>query len=54
MVSLDVVSLFTKVPLDYTINIILDKIYKEKKDQNQAFERGIETVDRALYQRNAF
>ena len=30
MVSLDVVSLFTKVPLDYTINIILDKIYKEK------------------------
>ena len=24
-------SLFTKVPLDYTLNIILDKIYKEKK-----------------------
>ena len=30
MVSLDVVSLFTSVPLDYTINIILDKVYKEK------------------------
>ena len=30
MVSLDVASLFTSVPLDYTINIILDKIYKDK------------------------
>ena len=31
MVSLDVVSLFTSVPLDYTINVILDKVYKERK-----------------------
>ena len=31
MVSLDVVSLFTNVPLDKTIDIILRKIYKEKK-----------------------
>jgi len=30
MVSLDVVSLFTSVPLDDTINIILDKVYKDK------------------------
>ena len=30
MVSLDVVSLFTSVPLDYTIKIILDKVYKDK------------------------
>ena len=30
MVSFDVVSLFTSVPLDYTINLILDKIYKDK------------------------
>ena len=30
MVSLDVVSLFTSVPLDYTINVILDQIYKDK------------------------
>ena len=30
MVSFDVKSLFTNVPLDFTINLILDKIYKEK------------------------
>ena len=30
LVSFDVVSLFTKVPLDYTIELILNKIYREK------------------------
>ena len=30
LVSFDVVSLFTKVPLDFTIRIILDKVYKDK------------------------
>ena len=30
MVSLDVVSLFTNVPLDFTIKIILDKVFKDK------------------------
>ena len=30
MVSFDVVSLFTNVPLDFTINLILDKVYREK------------------------
>ena len=30
LVSFDVTSLFTYVPLSYTINIILKKIYKEK------------------------
>ena len=30
MVSLDVVSLFTSVPLDYTIQIILDKVYQDE------------------------
>ena len=31
MVSFDVSSLFTNVPLEYTINIILEKVYKDKK-----------------------
>ena len=30
LVSFDVVSLFTSVPLDYTISLILDKIYNDK------------------------
>ena len=30
LVSFDVVSLFTKVPLDFTIELILDKVYKDK------------------------
>ena len=30
LVSFDVTSLFTNVPLDYIINIILRKIYKDK------------------------
>ena len=30
LVSFDVVSLFTSVPLDYTIELILDKVYVEK------------------------
>ena len=30
LVSFDVVSLFTSVPLDFTIKLILDKIYKDK------------------------
>ena len=31
LVSFDVVSLFTKVPLDYTIELILDQIYRQKR-----------------------
>ena len=30
MVSFDVVSLFTNVPLDYTIDLILKQVYEEK------------------------
>ena len=30
MVSFDVVSLFTSVPLDFTIDLILEKIYRDK------------------------
>ena len=31
LVSFDVVSLFTKVPLDFTINLILNKVYRDKR-----------------------
>ena len=31
LVSFDVVSLFTKVPLEFTINLILDRIYRDKE-----------------------
>ena len=31
MVSFDVESLFTNVPVDYTINLILERIYKNKE-----------------------
>ena len=31
MVSFDVSSLFTNVPLDHTINLILDQVYKKKR-----------------------
>ena len=30
MVSFDVSNLFTNVPLDFTINLILEKVYKKK------------------------
>ena len=35
MVSLDVESLFTCVPLDFTINLIFDKVYKESLIQTK-------------------
>ena len=35
LVSFDVVSLFTSVPLDFTIKLISDKIYKDKLNQTQ-------------------
>lgn len=31
LVSFDVTSLFTNVPLDYTIEVILDKVYRQKR-----------------------
>ena len=31
MISFNVESLFTNVPLDYTINLILERIYKNKE-----------------------
>ena len=44
MVSLDVVSLFTSVPLDYTINIILDKVYKDKMVKTKLSRSELKTL----------
>ena len=44
MVSLDVVSLFTSVPLDYTINIILDKVFKDKKVKTRLSREELRTL----------
>ena len=44
MVSLDVVSLFTSVPLDYTINIILDKVFKEKMVKTKLSRSQLKTL----------
>ena len=32
MVSFDVISLFTNIPVDYTINLILDKLFDNDTD----------------------
>ena len=44
MVSLDVVSLFTNVPLDYTIQVILDKVYTEKKVATKLSRDELQTL----------
>ena len=44
MVSLDVVSLFTSVPLEYTIQIILDKVFKEKKIKTKLSHKELKTL----------
>ena len=44
MVSLDVVSLFTSVPLEYTIQIILDKVFKEKKIKTKLSQKELKTL----------
>ena len=44
MVSLDVVSLFTSVPLNYTINVILDEVYKKKKIQTKLTRTQLKTL----------
>ena len=44
MVSLDFVSLFTSVPLDYTIKVILDEVYKEKRIQTKLTRTELKTL----------
>ena len=48
LVSFDVVSLFTKVPLDYTIEIILRKIY-DKRRISVFLRRFLEKISRSSY-----
>ena len=44
MVSLDVVSLFTSVPLDFTINIILDKVFKDEMVKSELSREELRTL----------
>ena len=52
MISFDVKSLFTNVPLEETIDIILNKIYDEKKTEAN-IPRNI-MKDLYIYVRNMF
>ena len=53
MTSFDVTSLFTNVPLDYTINVILDKIYKKKlintKLKREEFKQLLELCTKEMH-----
>ena len=44
MVSFDVVSLFTSVPLDFTLNLILDEIYREKLFKTKLKRAGMKKL----------
>ena len=53
LVSFDVVSLFTKVPLDLTINLILKKIYDDRCQHENLLSANEESfID--LHERYAF
>ena len=53
LVSFDVTSLFTNVPLDYTINVILQKIYRDKlvktKIKRNEMKRLLELCTKELH-----
>ena len=53
MVSFDVVNLFTNIPLDYTINLILDKIFVEKRIKTRLgrayFKRLLEICTKEMH-----
>ena len=44
MISFDVVSLFTSVPLDFTIELILDKVYQEKLIDTKLKREGMKRL----------
>ena len=44
LISFDVVSLFTNVPLDYTVNIILDRIFKNSLINTSISRRSLKKL----------
>ena len=53
-VSFDVKSLFTNVPLDKTINVIMDRIYKEKKISTSLKQRTLKKLIKDTCSKTAF
>ena len=53
-VSFDVKSLFTNVPLDKTINVILDRVYKEKVIQTTLKKRTLKKLIKDTCSKTAF
>ena len=53
LISFDVVSLFTSVPLDFTIQLILDKIYRDKlihtKLKREEMKKLLETCTKEMH-----
>ena len=54
LISLDVVSLFTNVPLTKTINVILDRIYKEKRISTTLHKRTLKKLITDTCSKTAF
>ena len=53
-VSFDVKSLFTNVPLDKTIKVIMDRIYKEKKISTSLKQRTLKKLIKDTCSKTAF
>ena len=53
-VSFDVKSLFTNVPLDKTIKVIMDRIYKEKKISTSLKQRSLKKLIKDTCSKTAF
>ena len=54
MISLDVKSLFTNVPLDETIEFILQKVYVEKKTSNFNTKTDSQRTTNTLHKKPSF
>ena len=44
MISFDVSSLFTMVPLDYTIDLILKRIYDDKENETKISRKDVKSL----------